>query len=75
MEGVARYWQKHAERSKMVYKDREAARRMQMPAFSYPTEMAAESFVATLPQWLILILLALIFFALTYTSFLRKDVR
>jgi ABC-type transport system involved in multi-copper enzyme maturation permease subunit len=75
MEGIARYWEKHAERSKLAYKDREAARRMQMPAFSYPSETTVESFVATLPQLVILMLLGLIFYALTYTSFLRKDVR
>jgi ABC-type transport system involved in multi-copper enzyme maturation permease subunit len=75
MDSVLRLWQKHVERSKLLYKDVEAYRKAALPAFSYLSEKTSQSFMATLPQWLILFLFSLVFFALSYTAFLRKDVR
>ncbi len=75
MDGVYRHWQKHIERSKLLYKDREAYVKAQLPDFTSPSETTSRCFVATLPQWLIFVLFSLIFFTLAYTAFLRKDVR
>lgn len=75
MDGLARYWQKHVELTRLRFQDREAARREKLPAFSYSLETTAQSFVATLPSLLILFLMSAIFFVLAYTSFLEKDVR
>ena len=75
MDGVLRHWQELLEKQKLRYKDVQAWRKAKMPDFSYPSETTAHSFVATLPQWVILFLFSLIFFALAYVGFLRKDVR
>lgn len=75
MEGVFRHWQKHVELTKLRRMDRKAYRKTKLPEFTYPSETTAQSFVATLPQWLVLIAFSIIFFALAYTGFLKKDVR
>lgn len=75
IDGVYNHWQKHVELTKLWRIDREALRKKKLPEFTYPSETTAQSFVATLPQWLILIAFSIIFFALAYTAFLKKDVR
>jgi ABC-type transport system involved in multi-copper enzyme maturation permease subunit len=75
MDGVYRHWQKYIEREKLLFKDRAAYLKAQLPDFTYPSETTSRSFIATLPQWLVIILFSLIFFTLAYTAFLRKDVR
>jgi len=75
MDGVYRHWQKLVEWQKLRRIDIEAYRKFKLPDFAYPSETTAHSFVATWPQWVILFLFSLIFFALAYTAFLRKDVR
>lgn len=75
MEGVYRQWQKLVEKQKLRWTDVEAYRKFEMPYFTYPYETISQSFVSVLFQLVILFLLNLIFFALAYTAFLRKDVR
>jgi len=75
MNGVFRYWQEFIEHYKLRYEDREAYRNSKLPDFSYSSEDVGRSFVAILPQWLLLFLFSLIFFVLAYIGFLRKDVR
>jgi ABC-type transport system involved in multi-copper enzyme maturation permease subunit len=75
MEGIYRHWQRHIERSKLLYKDREAYVKAQLPDFTYSSESTSRSFVGTLAQWVILFVFGLVFFALAYTAFLKKDVR
>lgn len=75
MKGVYRRWQKLVEKQKLRWTDVEAYRKFEMPYFSYPHETVSQSFVSVLFQLVILFLLGLIFFALAYTAFLRKDVR
>ncbi len=75
MNGIFRHWQKGLEMKELRYKDIQAWRKAELPEFSYQSETTANSFVATLLQWVILFLFSLIFFALAYVGFLRKDVR
>jgi ABC-type transport system involved in multi-copper enzyme maturation permease subunit len=75
MDGVYRHWQKLIEWQKLRWRDREAYKKFKLPDFTYPSETTAHSFIATWPQWVILFLFSLIFFALAYTAFLKKDVR
>lgn len=75
MQEVYRYWQKHAERAKLMYADREAYRKLPPMDFRVADESAGEALAATWLPWLLLAFLSLAFFALAYTAFLRKDVR
>jgi ABC-type transport system involved in multi-copper enzyme maturation permease subunit len=75
MREVYRYWQRHVELSKLIYTDREAYKKAPAMDFRVPVESTAEAFTATWLQWLLLAFFGLAFFALTYTAFLRKDVR
>jgi ABC-type transport system involved in multi-copper enzyme maturation permease subunit len=75
MEGVFRHWQSLIERMKLRYKDLKAYRSATLPEFNFPSESLSQSFLATLPQWIILSLFSLIFFVLAYVKFLKKDVR
>lgn len=75
IDGVYRHWQIHVERYKLLYKDSKAYGESKLPDFVYPSETSIQSFVATLPQWLILFLFSIFFFLLAHTAFLRKDVR
>lgn len=76
MDGVYHYWQGQVvEVHKLLYKDPKAYTKAQLPDFTYPSETTSQSFVATLPLWAILFVFSLVFFALAYTAFLRKDVR
>jgi ABC-type transport system involved in multi-copper enzyme maturation permease subunit len=72
---VYRYWQKHVERSKLMYMDREAYKKAPPVSFRVPVESTAEAVAATWLDWLLLAFFALAFFALAYTAFLKKDVR
>jgi ABC-type transport system involved in multi-copper enzyme maturation permease subunit len=75
MEGVYRHWQKLAERMKLRYEDIKAYKEANLPEFSYLSEPMSESFVSTLPQWILLFVFGVIFFTLAYVKFLKKDVR
>jgi ABC-type transport system involved in multi-copper enzyme maturation permease subunit len=75
MREVYRYWQQHAERSKLIYADREAYKKAPAIAFRIPTESTAEAFAATWLEWLLLAFFGLALFTLAYTAFLKKDVR
>jgi ABC-type transport system involved in multi-copper enzyme maturation permease subunit len=75
MREVYRYWQQHAERSKLIYADREAYKKAPAIAFRVPTESTAEAFAATWLEWLLLAFFGLALFTLAYTAFLKKDVR
>lgn len=76
MENVVRFWQTpYMELQKLRFENLEAYRKAQVPAFSSPAESTGDALISTLPQCVILFLLISIFFALAYTTFLRKDVR
>ena len=75
MDGVFRHWQKHVELTKLRRMDREAHGKKKLPDFTYSSETTAQGFAATLLQWLLLFAFSIIFFALAYTAFLKKDVR
>lgn len=75
MEGVYRHWQSLTERMKLRYVDIKAYKETNLPEFSYLSEPMSESFVSTLPQWILLFLFGVIFFTLAYVKFLKKDVR
>ncbi len=75
MREVYRYWQRHAERSKLMYTDRDAYKKAPAIDFRVPEESAGESLAATWLPWLLMAFISLAFFALAYTAFLRKDVR
>ncbi|MBT4482268.1 MAG: ABC transporter permease subunit [Candidatus Latescibacteria bacterium] len=47
----------------------------ELPEFIYKSETLMESFVAALPNTLILFMFAIVSFTIAYTAFLRKDVR
>jgi len=74
MEGVERYWHKVVEKSRLRYRDLEAFKKSTFPEFTYTTQSAAESIVRTLPQWIILFLLSVVFFVAAHTVFMRKDI-
>ena len=73
-EGVERYWHKVVEKSRLRYRDLEAFKKSTFPEFTYTTQSAAESIVRTLPQWIILFLLSVVFFVAAHTVFMRKDI-
>jgi ABC-type transport system involved in multi-copper enzyme maturation permease subunit len=75
MREVYRYWQQHAERSKLMYVDRDAFRKAPAIDFRVSEESVGESLAATWLPWLLMAFFGLAFFALAYTAFLRKDVR
>jgi len=75
MEGAYRLWQKHVERSRLRITDPEAFKKSSLPDFSYHSDPAAEAIAVSWPQGLVLFLFNLIFFALAYTGFLKKDLR
>ena len=75
MNEVYRHWRKLVEKSKLRWIDREAYRKFKLPEFIYKSESIGESLLATLPYLLILFLLSLIFFILSYLTFSKKDVR
>ncbi len=75
MQEVYRYWQKHAERARLMYADREAYRKLSPMDFHAADESVGEALAATWLPWLLMAFLSLAFFALAYTAFLRKDIR
>ncbi len=75
IEGVNRAWRKYADLYPLLYTDREKYRSESNWEFTYNSEPLRTSIFATLPQWIILFLYSLVFFALCYVFFLRKDVR
>jgi ABC-type transport system involved in multi-copper enzyme maturation permease subunit len=75
MKEVYRYWQRHVDRSKFIYSDREAYKKAPPINFRVPVESTSEAFAATWLNWLLLAFFALALFALAYTAFLKKDVR
>jgi len=75
MREAYRCWKQDVERSKLIYTDREAFKKAPAIAFSVPSESMANAFAATWLDWLLLAFFGLAFFALSYTAFLKKDVR
>jgi ABC-type transport system involved in multi-copper enzyme maturation permease subunit len=75
MNGVERAWQFYIERFKLRYTDVEAYRNTEVPPFTYTSISPAKSFFQSLPQWILLFLFTVVFFLLSYISFLRKDIR
>jgi ABC-type transport system involved in multi-copper enzyme maturation permease subunit len=75
MEGVERHWHKDVERAKLMYTDYKAYQEYKMPEFTYTTQSAAESLVHTLPQWIVLFLLSIVFFAGAHAVLMRKSIR
>ncbi|HVP89635.1 MAG TPA: ABC transporter permease subunit, partial [Terriglobales bacterium] len=75
MDDAHRLWLKHIERARLRYRDEDAYKRTPLPDFSHPPESAGEAAASVWPQVIILVLFGLIFFALAYTGFLRKDLR
>jgi ABC-type transport system involved in multi-copper enzyme maturation permease subunit len=75
LEDAHRFWLKFIERSKLRYTDEEAYKKTSLPDFTHRSDSAAEAIASVWPQWLILFIFSLIFFALAYTGFLRKDLR
>jgi len=74
MEGVERYWQKYVERWALRYTDFEAYRESKLPEFTYARQSTAESIVQTLPQWIIIFLLSVVFFVVAHMVFMRTNV-
>jgi len=74
MEGVERHWQKYIERQRLLYTDYKAYRGSELPEFTYARQSTAESIVQTLPQWIILFLLGVVFFVAAHTVFMRTNV-
>jgi ABC-type transport system involved in multi-copper enzyme maturation permease subunit len=75
MESAFRLWQKQVERARLQYTDPETFKKTSLPDFSYRSDSLVEALAARWPHVLILFLFNLIFFALAYTEFLKKDVR
>ena len=75
MQGVERHWHKLVERERKRYKYMLSNKKAdKLPAFTYQKQYVAEAIVQTRSQWIILFLLAVVFFAMAHTIFLRKDV-
>jgi ABC-type transport system involved in multi-copper enzyme maturation permease subunit len=74
MEGVERHWQKYVERQRLMYTDYKAYQEFKLPEFTYARQSTAESTVQTLPQWIILFLLSVVFFVTAHTVFMRTNV-
>jgi hypothetical protein len=74
MEGVERYWYRYLERWALRFTDLEAFKKFKLPEFTYTTKSTADSIVSTLPQWMILFLLSVVFFVAAHTVFMRKDI-
>jgi ABC-type transport system involved in multi-copper enzyme maturation permease subunit len=74
MEGVERHWQKYVERQRLMYTDYKAYQEFKLPEFTYARQSTAESTVQTLPQWIILFLLSVVFFVAAHTVFMRTNV-
>jgi hypothetical protein len=74
MRGVERHWHKTVEKRRLLPTDYKAYKAFKFPEFAYTRQSVAESVVSTLHRWIILFLLAVIFFTMAHTIFLRKDV-
>ena len=75
MDAVARQWQENVTLAKLRAQNPQEGYKKKLPAFGFESESISRSFVVTVPQIIILLLLSVIFFMLAYTNFLRKDVR
>ena len=74
MEGVERHWQRYIERWALRYTDLDAYKESKLPDFTYQRQSVTESITQTLPQWTILFLLGVIFFAAAHAVFMRTNV-
>jgi ABC-type transport system involved in multi-copper enzyme maturation permease subunit len=75
MDGAYRLWEKFVERWMLRYTDPEAYKKTPLPDFSFRSDTASEAAASLWTQGFILVLFNLIFFALAYTGFLKKDLR
>jgi ABC-type transport system involved in multi-copper enzyme maturation permease subunit len=75
MESVGRMREKHVERSLLSSKDPEAAKKIPRPELETIPDSPGEALASLWPQGVLLAFMTLVFFALAYTSFLRKDLR
>ncbi len=71
---VKRYWQVYVDMSKERFRNPQAPRQ-KLPPFTSTHESLGASFVGSSVQIIILVLLTVMFAALAYARFLRKDVR
>ncbi len=74
MEGVGRYWYRYLERWALRFTDFEAFKKFKLPEFTYTTQSTADSIVSTLPQWMILFLISVVFFVASHSIFMKKDI-
>jgi len=74
MEGIERYWYRYLERWALRYTDVEAFKKFKLPEFTYTPQSTAEGIAQTLPQWILLFLLSVVFFVVAHTVFMRKDI-
>jgi ABC-type transport system involved in multi-copper enzyme maturation permease subunit len=75
MDGVYRMWEKIVARSKLSATDPDAAKKTPRPELEPIPDSPGETLASLWPQGVLLVFMALAFFALAYTDFLRKDLR
>jgi ABC-type transport system involved in multi-copper enzyme maturation permease subunit len=75
MDAAYRLWDKFVERWMLRYTNPEAYKKTPLPDFSFRSDSPSEAAISLWPQGLVFVLFNLIFFALAYTGFLKKDVR
>lgn len=75
MQGVYHYWQKLAERTKLLYVDRDAFVKAPAIELQVSSESVGEALASAWGGLLPLVFFALAFFVLAYGAFLRKDIR
>ncbi len=75
LDAAGQYWHEYIEATKARWRAMANRSDVKMPELRLQPEPTAESLAAVLPDALVLALMSLIFFALSTTLFLRKDVR
>ncbi len=75
LDAAGRYWHEFIEVTKARWRATTDRSQVKFPELAFQPEPAAESLAGALPDALVLALMSLIFFALSTTLFLRKDVR
>jgi ABC-type transport system involved in multi-copper enzyme maturation permease subunit len=74
-DALGRYWHEYIEATKARWRAFATRTEVKFPEFTFSPESPGETFAASMIDVLVLALVSLIFFALSYTVFLRKDVR
>lgn len=75
--GIEVEWREYIELFKLRYTDIKAYRQKSADKqeFTISSEPIVQSFVTTLPNWILMFMISVVFLLLSYVSFLRKDVR